>query len=297
MGSLFQDDFATQQQLAADADERERRYDSLEEGIPDTAWEDYVRMGARRAGSGETVPGDIAGRYEAGMDPGASAWAGGVRYDDGGREIDALDRLSSLARGGLTDADRGMMDATSRREGMAARGDREAQLRELEARGMGSSGASLAASLGAGEAAVGRSADANASMMAQAQARAYEALGAYTSAASHRSDRMAGLETGRLNAVDAWNARERERASGVNARNTERRRSDMDSASGARQTQWENRFNTTAARTSTDERDSDRLAAQQNREEDRDAEREAALWEGVGRIGGGALGMGGGGGR
>lgn len=281
MGNLFQDDYDTLGDLRAGAADRERRYDELEEAIPDTAWEDYIRTGARRLGTGASTPADIANRYERDLPGMESAMAGGIRYDDGGREVDALTRLAELSRPGLTAADRSMMDSVRRREDMTARGDREAMLSELEARGMGSSGASLAARMGSAEGAAGRAADANAAMMQSAQARAYDALSAYGSMASHRADRGFGLEGERLSAIDAWNARERDRAAGINARNTERARSDMDTASTAAQREWDNRYRTTTARTSTGERDDERRANQQNAEEERDAEREAQIWEGT----------------
>lgn len=281
MGNLFQDDFDTEATIRGDARERERAYDELMGAIPETDIAESRYNESRRAG----------GLYDSALSPGESSWSDPTFRYDAAAELDALSRLEELSRGGLTDSDRAMMDENARREGMMARGDREAELSALEARGMGSSGASLAAGLGAGEGAAMRANSANAAAMAAAQQRAYDALAAYGSLGSHVADRTAGIEGERRSAIDSWNAAERDRAERLGAANTERRRDDVSRFEDARQQQWENRYATTNSESGTSERDTDRVSGQQNTEEDRDAEREGMIIEGASRLGGGALGM------
>lgn len=281
MGSLFVDDYDIEGDIEGDARARARAYDELAGAIPTTDLAESRYNEARRSG----------GLYDSALGAASSSWASGTPRYDARAELDALSRLSDLSRGGLTEADRGMLDSTARHEAMRSRGDREAMLAELEARGMGSSGASLAASMGASEAATDRLSDANAAAMANAQARAYDALSAYGSMGAHRADRSAGMESERLSAIDSWNAAERDRAERLGAANTERRREDTSRYEDAQQREWENRYSTTTAATGSSERDTDRTAEQRNREEDRDSEREGEIISGVSRLGGGALGM------
>lgn len=98
------------------------------------------------------------------------------------------------AEGGFTDSDRAMMDESRRRAGMTARADREASLSALEARGMGGSGASLAASLSAGEGAADRGASMDAAMMGAVQQRQIGATGALADWASGETDYERGRE-------------------------------------------------------------------------------------------------------
>lgn len=123
------------------------------------------------------------------------------------------------AEGGFTDSDRAMMDESRRRAGMTARADREASLSALEARGMGGSGASLAASLSAGEGAADRGASMDAAMMGAVQQRQIGATGALADWASGETDYERGRE----------------------GRNTDRENRTRESAAEAAQGAYENR--------------------------------------------------------
>lgn len=137
----------------------------------------------------------------------------------GADSLRARDAFAEWSEGGFTDADRAMMDESRRRAGMTARADREASLSALEARGMGGSGASLAASLAAGEGAADRGASMDASMMGAAQQRQYNATGA----------------------LAEFGAREDDYSRGREGRNTDRENRTRESAAEAAQRAHENR--------------------------------------------------------
>lgn len=123
------------------------------------------------------------------------------------------------AAGGLTDADRAMMEESRRESGRAARANREADLSALEARGMGGSGASLAAMLSAGEGAADRNAATDATMMGAAQQR----------------------QIGATDALGEWAAGETGYRRDREGRNTDRENASRESASEAAQQAHENR--------------------------------------------------------
>lgn len=139
----------------------------------------------------------------------------------------ARDAFREWSEGGLTDADRAMMEDARRNSGRAARADREASLSALEARGMGGSGASLAAMLSAGEGAADRNASMDATMMGAAQQR----------------------QIGATNALSEFGAREDSYARGREGRNTEYDHRTAESTRDARQTAYENRERATAGAT------------------------------------------------
>lgn len=149
------------------------------------------------------------------------------------------------AEGGFTDADLAMMEEARRREGRAARADREANLSALEARGMGGSGASLAAMLSAGEGAADRGAAMDATMMGAAQQRQIGATGALADWAAGETDYRRGRE----------------------GRNTDRENRTRESAAEAAQRAHENRRDIVAgldnqySRSGAEDDDSDEAAA------------------------------------
>lgn len=115
----------------------------------------------------------------------------------------ALDALRDLSRGGFTDSDRAMMRAT-RTSNAQALGSQNAAIRQqMEARGMGGSGASLAAQLGGGQALANANSLAGAHQMATAEQRAMAALAGYTS----QANALQQQEMARRNALDAYNQR------------------------------------------------------------------------------------------
>lgn len=105
------------------------------------------------------------------------------RYDydaRGGREgllaqTSALDQLGRWSRGGLTDADRGMMESTRMRDAQASASQRQAIMQQMQARGMGGSGSDLASQMMASQMGQQQASDAESQMMQSAQQRALSA--------------------------------------------------------------------------------------------------------------------------
>lgn len=90
-------------------------------------------------------------------------------------QLSALDRMSEWGNGGLTDADRSMLEASRGRDMQAARASREALQQQAQARGIGGSGLDFAMQQQANEGAAQRSSDRESQMMATAQDRALRA--------------------------------------------------------------------------------------------------------------------------
>lgn len=173
-----------------------------------------ARLAAERAALlgdlAEFMPGEDALSVEYGNEDMIGAGEDSLRARDAWRE---------WSEGGLTDTDRAMMEDSRRNSGRAARANREADLAALEARGMGGSGASLAAMLSAGEGAADRNASMDATMMGAAQQRQMAAT----------------------NALGEFGAREDDYARGREGRNTDRENRTRESAATAAQQAHENR--------------------------------------------------------
>lgn len=94
-------------------------------------------------------------------------------YDPSSRdaEAQALRQMQEWSRGGLTSADRGMMDVTRGRDEQSTSAQREALMQQSQARGMGGSGADLASQMSANQQGQQQSSDREAQMMASAQQR------------------------------------------------------------------------------------------------------------------------------
>ncbi len=88
----------------------------------------------------------------------------------------ALSQMQEWGRGGLTDTDRGMMEATRRRDEQGARSQASAIQQQSQARGMGGSGMDLASQQQASQLGQQQSSDRETSMLASAQARALQAM-------------------------------------------------------------------------------------------------------------------------
>lgn len=204
-----------------------------------------------------------------------SEWDGA---GDEGRSarLQALDLMSDWADGGFTDADRAMRDENARMEALRARGDREAALSAMEARGMGGSGMDLVSRMGADEAAAGRMASTNASLLGSAQQRQYNAAGALSS--------MGATETAigdtRRSGREAYNARESDYARGLEGRNTNRENDSRESRSRAYQDAYSNRERAVAGATNQYSTDAGRRAGEGAREDAAD-ERTAGLIGGI----------------
>lgn len=102
------------------------------------------------------------------------------QWDNTGRDAQmaALGQLQEWGRGGLTGADRGMLETTRRRDAQASRGQRGALMQQAQARGVGGSGLDYATQMAANQAGQTQASDAETQMMAQAQQRALSATGA-----------------------------------------------------------------------------------------------------------------------
>lgn len=209
--------------------------DSMTEGVP--FLDDLMGGSARRARAAAereaarraAILGDLA-EFMPSEDELSVEYGNEDMIGPGEDSLRARDAFAEWAEGGFTSADRAMMDEARRRSGMTARADREASLGALEARGMGGSGASLAASLSAGEGAADRGAATDASMMGAAQQRQYNATGA----------------------LGEFGAREDDYARGREGRNTDRENRTRESAAEAAQRAHENRSEWTSFATGGD---------------------------------------------
>lgn len=188
---------------------------------------------------------------------------------------DSMGALSTWAEGGFTDADRAMMAEASRGASMGARADREASLSALEARGMGGSGSSLAASLAADEGAASRASSMNTTMMGAAQARQIEANAARAALGGTMRDMDARERSGR----EAYNNRETDYSRGREDRNTDRENTSRENDAEAAQTVYTNRERATAGATNQYSTDVNSRAGANAREDDRNEGLLSALGE------------------
>jgi hypothetical protein len=91
-------------------------------------------------------------------------------------QMGALDQMAEWGQGGLTGADRGMLDASRRRDEQAASAQRQAMTQQAQARGIGGSGLDFAMQQSADQQGQQRSSDREAEMMGSAQQRALTAI-------------------------------------------------------------------------------------------------------------------------
>ncbi len=139
----------------------------------------------------------------------------------------ARENWTEWAEGGMTDADRAMMEESRRSTGRAARADREANMSAMEARGMGGSGAELAGMLAAGEGAADRNASMDSAMMGAIQQR----------------------QIGATDDLGAWAGEETGYRRGLEERNVGTRNREEDSRISAEETAYQNRERATAGAT------------------------------------------------
>lgn len=122
---------------------------------------------------------------------------------------DVIGRLSSLVdSGGLSAIDRARIADTRAQADQYLRGQREATLANMEARGMRGSGAELMSQLAAQQAAGQRASTENMQTEAMAQSRAMQALGMLGGQAGQLRDQSYGEDFNRAQATDAntkWN--------------------------------------------------------------------------------------------
>lgn len=90
-------------------------------------------------------------------------------------QLQALGQMQEWSRGGLTQADRGMLDASRGRDEQASSAQREALTQQAQARGVGGSGLDFAMQQQATQQGQQQSSDREATAMASAQQRALQA--------------------------------------------------------------------------------------------------------------------------
>lgn len=155
----------------------------------------------------------------------------------------ALEALRELSRGGLSDADRAMMRAGHQRTAQALAGQNAAATRAMEARGMGGSGASLAAQMSNAQGMAGANAQSDAAMMGSAQQRAMQALMGYTD----QGNAMQAQEMQRRSALDRFNQQQVDWRRNRAAFNTGLQGQTGASRAAAHQQNYENRERTVFA--------------------------------------------------
>jgi len=180
-----------------------------------------------------------------GADP--SAWATEAGEAATGRVAmsDALNQMRGWAEGGLTDTDRAGMDEVSRRGAMDARGDREAALAAMEARGMGGSGSALASTMAGAEGAASRNSSANTGMLAAAQQRQFEA----TRAAADIAGGMRSASDRRTGALEDYGNRETDYRRDLGRRNTDTHHANSEDWADSAQDVYDNRERAVAGAT------------------------------------------------
>ncbi|HQW09824.1 MAG TPA: hypothetical protein PLK05_11645 [Steroidobacteraceae bacterium] len=135
----------------------------------------------------------------------------------------ALDMMRAQAETtGFTPAEQSMMASAQRAAEQTSRGQRQADMQALEARGMGGSGMSMMAGQMAADSGADRAADFGAQSMMAAQQRALSAMSNYGAQASQMRGQSADESFSRAGGMDAWNQALAQRAQGVEGRNAER---------------------------------------------------------------------------
>ena len=122
------------------------------------------------------------------------------------KQIDALNQLGDIAENdGITDADRSRLEQIGREEAIRERGQREALLRNAQARGVAGSGLELAQQLAAQQGSADRAALRGTEVSSQAANRAFQALQAQGNMAGSLRSQDFGEAAQRAQAQDAIN--------------------------------------------------------------------------------------------
>jgi hypothetical protein len=174
--------------------------------------------------------------------------------------------------GGMTAADRARMQLGASEVGQTMRGQRDADMNALQARGMGGSGAQIASALGAQQSGAMGMSTRDAQMQMHAEDRALDAMSQAGSMGSRMRGESWGEESDRARSLD--DLRERDLgARRENQRwNSQQENRTRESRSDARQQQFENSQSVAAGATnqySTDVASRDR-AAQRRDDDDKD---------------------------
>lgn len=101
-----------------------------------------------------------------------------AQYDPRGQmsQQETLAALQQMSRGGLTSADRGMLQASQTRDMQQARSQQQALTQQMGARGMGGSGLDAATQMMASQQGQQQASDAESQLMSNAQTRALQAM-------------------------------------------------------------------------------------------------------------------------
>lgn len=157
----------------------------------------------------------------------------------------ALRALQELSRGGLTDADRAMMRGGHQRTAQTLAAQNAAATGAMQARGMGGSGAQLAAQMSNAQGMAQANAGADAQMMGNAQQRALQALQGYT----NQGNAMQAQEMARRSALDRFNSQQTDWRRQRAGQNTQWGNRTAESAADARQSAYQNRERAVAGAT------------------------------------------------
>jgi hypothetical protein len=161
----------------------------------------------------------------------------------------ALTQLQEIGRGGLTAADKAALGAGNDMVAQSLRGQREASLQDLRARGMGGSGAEVAALFGGQQSGANAMAQQSASVLNAAQQRGLQALQAGGSLAGQMRGQGFGEQFQRGQAVDAFNRDNVAYRRGVQERNVGRSNRYTDNTTGAHRDMYGIRERQAAMRT------------------------------------------------
>ncbi|UJR78931.1 hypothetical protein [Sandaracinus amylolyticus] len=252
-----------------------RDFDEASGGIPIWGWlsgadaRNAASEGERQAAMNRGMWADL-GRYAPSADDLTvdyeqydSNELGNARADQMSIDVqrDALRGLQDVYRsGGMTAADHARQQLARQQTGQATRAQRDAELAALEARGMGGSGAALAARLASQQAGVMGLSAADAQMQIEAQQRALQAMQAAGAAAGQMRGQSWQEDATRRSAIDEFN-----RA------NTDQRNRTRDSRAAARQQAYQNRERMVAGATNQYSTDVSRRQAEGQREDNANA--------------------------
>lgn len=161
----------------------------------------------------------------------------------------ALQQMQEVSRGGLTDADRAGIEQGNTAVATQLRGQREASLQDLRARGAAGGGAELAALFGGAQGGAAAMAQSTNDVNRQAQARALQAMQASGNMGSQMRSQSFGEQFNRGQAADLFTRSNVEDQRNVRGRNVDRRNQHIDNQRDAYQQQFGNRRDMAAMRT------------------------------------------------
>jgi hypothetical protein len=146
---------------------------------------------------------------------------------------EALSQLTEWGHGGLTAADQARLQYGRMQEDQNERANREAILNQMEARGMGGSGASLAAQLSSDQGRANRLSQQDMEMQQAAMARALQSMNAAGDLSSQARSQSFGESYQRGSAIDSANQGNLDYLRGEEARNNQTYNQGADNASDA----------------------------------------------------------------